>query len=242
MEKNTIIHAHIIAWNEENILPYTLDYYSKFCEKIFIYDNYSTDNSDEIYKKYNKVTVIKWSNDDKYNDVHLIKIKNECYKNESRTADWVIVCDCDEFLYHSNLIEKLNEYKLKGITIPLISGHDMVSSEFPIYDGELLTNKVKVGSDMYMPMCKNIIFDPKINIYFTLGAHSSTSDNTIYSENRELKLLHYKFLGVNYVEKLYKNRVDRLSDFNKQHGLSVHWNNVPYEYMKTILEKNNNVI
>ena len=39
------IHSHILAWNEEKILPYTLDYYSTFCEKIFIYDNMS----DEMY-------------------------------------------------------------------------------------------------------------------------------------------------------------------------------------------------
>jgi len=51
------IHAYIIAWNEEKILPFTLDYYSKFCEKIYIYDNMSTDNSDKIYKKYEKVIV-----------------------------------------------------------------------------------------------------------------------------------------------------------------------------------------
>lgn len=43
-----IIHAHILAWNEEKILPFTLDYYSSFCEKIFIHDNMSTDSSDDI--------------------------------------------------------------------------------------------------------------------------------------------------------------------------------------------------
>jgi glycosyltransferase involved in cell wall biosynthesis len=54
------IHVYIISYNEEKLLPFTLDYYSTFCEKIFVYDNYSTDSSDEIYKKYNKVEVIKW--------------------------------------------------------------------------------------------------------------------------------------------------------------------------------------
>ena len=48
------IHAHILAFNEEKILPFTLDYYSLICEKIFIYDNMSTDSSDNIYKKYDK--------------------------------------------------------------------------------------------------------------------------------------------------------------------------------------------
>ena len=54
------IHAHILAWNEEKILPFTLDYYSNICNKIFIYDNMSTDGSDDIYKKYPKVELIKW--------------------------------------------------------------------------------------------------------------------------------------------------------------------------------------
>ena len=54
------IHAYIIAYNEEKLLPFTLDYYSTFCEKIFVYDNMSTDSSDNIYKKYPKVTVVKW--------------------------------------------------------------------------------------------------------------------------------------------------------------------------------------
>ena len=48
------IHAHILSWNEEKILPYTLDHYSNICEKIFVYDNMSNDSSDDIYKKYPK--------------------------------------------------------------------------------------------------------------------------------------------------------------------------------------------
>ena len=64
------IHAYIIAWNEEKILPFTLDHYSQFCEKIYVYDNMSTDGSDQIYEKYDKVVVKKWQTPDgKYNDV-----------------------------------------------------------------------------------------------------------------------------------------------------------------------------
>ena len=152
------IHAHILSWNEEKILPYTLDYYSQICEKIFIYDNMSDDGSDEIYKKYEKVEVIKWDSKNEINELNYINIKTQSYKERSRNqnVDWVIVCDCDEFLYHPNLMDKLSEYKSKGITVPKVSGHDMVSEVFPEYDGKLLTEKVKVGSQRYQPMCKNI--------------------------------------------------------------------------------------
>ena len=238
------IHAYIIAWNEEKILPFTLDYYSKFCEKIYVYDNMSTDNSDEIYKKYDKVIVKKWdSPEKKYNDVVLSELKSNVYKQSRKhNVDWVIVCDCDEYLYHENLIDKLKEYKENGVNIPKIDGHDMFSDTFPTYDGKLLTDKVKIGSETYDPMCKNIIFSPSLNITYMPGAHTNKVDNPIYSESAELKLLHYKFLGKDYVLERYGNLSEQLSDFNKQTGLSGHWNRPPIKYMDEMKEKQFKVI
>lgn len=238
-----IIHAHILAYNEEKILPFTLDYYSNICEKIFIYDNMSTDSSDEIYKKYSKVTVIKWDSNNEINEFNYINIKNNAYKKSREyNADWVIVCDTDEFLYHPRLLEKLKYYKENGITVPKVNGHDMVSETFPNYNGESITNKIKTGSEVYPPFCKNIIFNPKLDVSFGIGAHSFQANNAVYSNSPELKLLHYKFLGVEYVESIYKARAERLSDFNKQNKLGEHYFNVPYEYMTKLLSENIQVI
>jgi len=238
------IHAHILAWNEERILPYTLDYYSDICTKIYVYDNMSTDGSDKIYKKYPKVSVIKWSSNETFNDMSNAQIKNNAYKQFSRkkNVDWVIVCDTDEFLYHPNIIEKLKEYKEKGINVPRISGHDMVSESFPVYDGGKITDKVKIGSERYQPMSKNIIFDPNLDVNYGMGAHSFNSDNTVFSEEEEFKLLHYKFLGKDYVKELYEARAKRLSDFNKQYKLGVHYLNLPFEYMDKMITENRQII
>jgi hypothetical protein len=236
------IHAHILSWNEEKILPYTLDYYSKICDKIFIHDNMSTDSSDEIYKKYEKVKVLKWDSNNEINEFNYTKIKSNAYKIYSRDADWVIVCDCDEFLYHENLMEKLDEYKKNGITIPQIDGHDMVSELFPEYDGNPITDKIKIGSETYQPMCKNIIFDPKIDVEYGIGGHSIQSKQGKLSPTAELKLLHYKFLGKEYVKNIYISRAKRLSEFNKQNKLGEHYFNLPYQYMDTMLKNNYKVI
>lgn len=238
------IHAHILAWNEEKILPYTLDYYSKICTKIYVYDNMSTDGSDKIYKKYPKVSVIKWNSNDQINEMNYVNIKNNGYKTYSRNknVDWVIVCDTDEFLYHPNLIEKLEGYKSKGINVPRISGHDMVSENFPTYDGILITDKVKVGSERYQPMCKNIIFNPNLDVNYGIGAHTFNSEKAVFSEEEELKLLHYKFLGKDYVKELYDSRAKRLSNFNKQHKLGEHYLNLPFEYMDKMINENRQII
>jgi hypothetical protein len=238
------IHAYIVAWNEERILPFVLDYYSQFCEKIYMCDNMSTDSSDEIYKKYEKVIVKKWqSPDKKYNQSYVdYELKSNIYKLSRGKADWVIVCDCDEFLYHENLLGKLKEYQEKGITMPRINGHDMFSEKFPEYDGELITDKIKIGSEVYDVMCKNIIFNPKIDVRFGLGSHSNTSPNAIYSETPELKLLHYKYLGKDYVKWRYGNLSQQLSDFNIKHRLGDHWNRPPMKYMDEMKEKQYKVI
>lgn len=238
------IHAHILAYNEEKILPFTLDYYSNFCEKIFIYDNMSTDSSDEIYKKYNKVEVIKWDSNNEINELNYLKIKNEEYKKRSRNnnVDWVIVCDCDEFLYHPNLLEKLKEYKNNNINIPLISGHDMVSETFPLYDGDFITNKIKIGSKRYEPMCKNIIFNPNLDVKYGIGAHTFECLNGNFSNYPELKLLHYKFLSKEYVKNLYITRAKRLSTFNKQNKFGEHYFHLPFTYIDNLLKENYQVI
>jgi hypothetical protein len=240
--RNMIIHAHILAYNEEKILPFTLDYYSVFCEKIYIYDNMSTDSSDEIYKRYPKVVVIKWDSNNEINELNYINIKSNGYKQNSRNVDWVIVCDCDEILYHPRLLEKLQYYKDNGITVPRINGHDMVSKVFPEYDGELITTKVKTGSEVYPPFCKNIVFNPRLDIQYGIGGHSFQANNAVYSNSPELKLLHYKFLGIEYVENIYKARAERLSQFNKDNKFGEHYFNVPFEYMDKLLTENIRVI
>jgi len=238
-----IIHAHIIAWNEERILPFTLDYYSQFCEKIYIYDNMSNDGSDEIYKKYDKVVVKKWSNsNNNFNEIEATQLRNNAYKQSRGKADWVIVCDCDEFLYHPNLIDKLKEYKNGGITVPKIDGHDMYSDDFPVYDGELLTDKVKIGSETYDMMCKNIIFNPTLDSQYGVGSHSFKAENAVYSDDPELMLLHYKFLGKEYVLWRYENLAKRRNKLMEQTGMGGHWTRPPMKYMDEMKEKQNKVI
>ncbi len=133
--------------------------------------------------------VTKWDSGNEINEINYVNIKSEEYKKRSRGqgVDWVIVCDCDEFIYHENLLDKLNEYKQLGITVPRIDGHDMVSTEFPKYDGELITTKIKTGSQTYEPMCKNIIFHPDLDIKYGIGGHSFNSADGKFSDRETPK-------------------------------------------------------
>jgi hypothetical protein len=228
------------------MLPFTLDYYSSFCEKIFVYDNYSTDSSNEIYKKYDKVTVIKFNSENSQNENIQKTIKSQEYRKFSRNSevDWVITIDCDEFIYHPNLVEKLKEYKQLGVTVVQTSGHEMVSETFPIYDGKLLPSKVKIGSDKMPMLSKSIIFDPTIDIDFSVGAHNFTSSRTVLSPKDDIKILHYKCLGKDYVTNIYRERYNRLSKSSIQNRWNTHYAEIDnfLFLMDNILKNNKNVV
>jgi hypothetical protein len=217
------IHAYILTYNEEAILPFTLDYYSSFCEKIIVYDNESTDSSNDIFKRYNKVSVVKWKSDT-INELNYLQIKNNAYKNSRKDdVDFVIVCDCDEFLYHPNLIEKLTEFKQQGIDMPMVKGFEMISNVYPEYDNKFITKKIKEGCDNDF-LNKNIVFNPMKNVQFGIGGHSNISPDSVKTDRAELMLLHYKFLSKEYVSNRYDMLEKRLSDFNKSNGFGHHYN------------------
>jgi hypothetical protein len=217
------IHAYILAYNEEAILPFTLDYYSSFCDKIIVYDNESTDSSDEIFKCYKNVSVVKWKSDT-INELNYLQIKNNAYKNSRKdNVDYVIVCDCDEFLYHPNLVYKLEEFKQQGIDMPMVKGFEMISEKFPEYDGKLITKHIKEGCDNDF-LNKNIVFNPMKDVTFGIGCHTNVSVDSFKTERAELIMLHYKFLSKEYVCNRYDVLEKRLSDFNKANGFGHHYN------------------
>ena len=137
--------------------------------------------------------------------------------------DYVIVCDCDEFLYHPNLVEKLKEFKQQGIDMPMVKGFEMISKTFPEYNSELITKKIKEGCDNDF-LNKNIVFNPMKEVAFGIGGHTNQSPDSIKTERAELMMLHYKFLSKEYVSNRYDMLEKRLSDFNKANGFGHHYN------------------
>jgi hypothetical protein len=143
-----------------------------------------------------------------------------------------------------DLINKLKEYKKLGVNVIKTSGHEMVSENYPIYDGRLLPEIVKIGSKKMPNLSKSIIFKPDMDMNFDVGAHSFTSNDVIISENDDIKILHYKFLGKEYVTENYKKRLERLSQVNKNRKWGIHYSEINKVYLMIdeILKSENEVI
>jgi len=220
----SIIHYYTLCWNEEKILPFVLDYYSPFCEKITVMDNESDDNSHSIITSYPNATIQSYSSKGEIRDDIYLDIKNNIWKESRGKADWVIVCDTDEILYHPNLMEKLDELKAQGVSIIKPYGFEMYAESFP--QKSILEIQNGIEDNRHLRKC--IIFNPNMieEINFKAGCHKCDPVGKVrfYSDD-DFKLLHCKSLSLDYLIARYETFQRRLSGYNIENKLGKHYLN-----------------
>ncbi len=218
-----IVHYYAVCWNEENILPFVLDYHKRFVNRFIIYDNYSDDHSVEIINKYTNTNIVEFKTDG-FNDLVHIDIKNNCWKKSRGKADYVIVCDIDELIHNDDIQTKLNSLKTEGYSIVKSYGYNMYSTDYPQYSsGELITDKVKKGVRHPM-MDKCILFDPHsiVEINYKPGAHECFPWGKVkLYRNEDIKLLHYKHIGLQQLIDRNKMYAQRLSKENIENNFGT---------------------
>lgn len=224
--KHPIVHYYAVCWNEEKMLPFMFDYYDQFVDHYTVYDNCSTDKSEEIIRSHKSAKIIKFSTDGFNDQVH-IDIKNNCWKKSRGKADYVVVCDMDEFIYHPQIKEFFSKSVKNGDTFFYPVGYDMYCDKYPSYSkGALLPTVVNYGvqCDTYS---KCILFDPHrvVEVNYWLGAHEARPLGIIkkLAIREPLKVLHYKNLGLDYVLDRIRQYRGRLSQENINNECGVEY-------------------
>jgi len=187
--------------NEEVILPYFLRHYGSFADRIFVWEDGSTDKTREILAAHPKVTVLDVETHG-INDVYWVTKLWPQYEQLSRgRADWVICVDADEFVYHPSLINVLEWEKTLGTQLIHCQGYSMIADAPPTTSGQIY-EEIQYGlQDRWSS--KWIIFDPEIYIRFHRGRHGPSEEITpgiIMRAHTGIKLLHYRYLGAQYYE------------------------------------------
>lgn len=220
------------------MLPYFLKHYSKFCDLMTFYDDNSTDNSVSIIKSFPNTEVLPQYDtpNDRFDDQHMLNLKNNAWKKD-RDFDWVIVVDVDEFLYHPDLLKKLEEYKNSNVTVPLTTGYDMYGKVFPSGE-EQIYDQIKLGRHAGNHS-KKVIFNPRyVDINYDIGCHTCNPLGQVgYSLDNEFKVLHYVYPSHEYMTTRRKMIFERLSELNKENGWSTHNDS----YSKMTEEEYNNL-
>jgi glycosyltransferase involved in cell wall biosynthesis len=196
------IAVFAVCFNEEKMLPHFLNHYTRFADRIVIWDNQSTDRSVEIALSYAGVEVESFDTGGNFSEVALTRIRNECWKGCG--ADIAIVCDIDEILHAPEDLAGFFARKNADVFRP--TGFEMVADEFPSDYARLITDQVKEGV-RHEGYSKPVAFRPGVirEMNFSYGSHAARPvaerDIRVYESARysdTLKLLHYKNLGVEY--------------------------------------------
>jgi hypothetical protein len=195
-----IVHLHASTWNEEKMLPFFFRHYDRIVDRYFIRDNYSTDGSLEILKQHPKVSVSQFTFKGDSIVLAGCEGENRIWKSSRGEADWVAVCNVDEFFWHPDLRWYLHECRRQGITFLRSTGFQMVSDEFPKADDDLPRTHTRGGNDPFFN--KPAFFNPDAVVESRFGVARHSCDplgRIVRPAVEEILLLHYKYLGRDYV-------------------------------------------
>lgn len=205
------VTIYSVCWNEEFILPYFFKHFKKRfpSAEFVVYDNMSYDNSREIIKA-NGGKIIDFDTAGEYREDILTSIRNTCWK--SSDADWVIVCDMDEFV-------ECDEEFLQTTSASVIKceGYEMVGNENDI---ESVDRGVR--SFFYD---KAVVFKPsKIKeMNYGPGSHRCSPVGEVEFASERVVLKHMKHVSLSNVIERYDKIHKRLSAVNDENNWGRHY-------------------
>ena len=182
------IETYILANNEERLMAYIMRHYTQFSDVILL-ENSSTDRTVEIAEAMGG-KVWSFDREDEINDEWFTYIKNNCWKDSK--ADWVIIVDADEFVYHPNIKEYLEK---TDATIFLPKFFNMFSETFPTTEGQIY-EEVTMGRE---EGGKTNIFKPSEiqEISYGPGCHNAIPvGNVILKTDSEIITMHLSLIHI----------------------------------------------
>jgi glycosyltransferase involved in cell wall biosynthesis len=218
------IEAFILCNNEEMIMPYLMRHYNQFAH-VTILENNSTDNTVKLAKSLGADVNI-YDVPDEINDQWYMDVKNNCWKGSK--ADWAIVGDADEFVYHPKILSILEKTKA---TIFLPRLFNMFSEKFPTTQGQIY-EEVNMGIEGGGKMN---LFRPSAikEINYDAGCHSAHPVGDVQLDvNSPIMTLHMRNLSKEYVIDRNARAAARLSQLNKDMKWGYHYNATPEEISK----------
>jgi Glycosyl transferase family 2 len=201
------------------MLPYFFRHYDDFIDRYFIADNGSQDGSLDLLRSHPRVVLSEFTVEGPSFVLAAKAHYDECWKQSRGQADWVVVCNVDEHLYHPGMRDYLSTLSSRvSLIVPM--GYEMVSDTFPASPSPLY-KQVRTGVRRLLND-KPQMFSPDLirEIHFHPGRHGADPLGHVQMPpTREVKLLHYKYLGLDF----YSNRLTKLRSGLREQDISSGW-------------------
>jgi glycosyltransferase involved in cell wall biosynthesis len=222
-----------ICHNEETFLPYFFRHYKSFADHIVILDNHSTDGSFKICEQ--EANHVEKLDSDGLHRIDLMTSLKNSYWKSLKDFDWVFIVDIDEIVYHPNMLGFLENAKEQGCTVLKPTAYQMICDAYPTGDGQI-TEIMPYGVLSTEEVCqafltcnnfdKKCVISPKdiVETNYGPGAHYARMAGRVKElADPDLKLLHYRLLGLDYLLSKNRMRAKRLIAEKVAEGSSVHY-------------------
>lgn len=190
------IDLYTISWNEQRMLPFFLDHYGAWVDRIVVFDDGSDDGTAEALAQHPKVDLRRFPPKRTSFVTEALALWQDVWKESRGRADWVVVTNIDEFHYHPRGMRRyLEACTAAGVTILHPRGYAMVGDAFPP-PGSSLVESLRRGVPM-IGHDKRQVFDPDAidEIRFGPGRHfCEPTGNVVEPSRPESVLLHYKYV------------------------------------------------
>jgi Glycosyl transferase family 2 len=206
------------------MLPLFFRHYDSLVDRYFIHDNQSSDRSLEILAAHPRVTVLPLHLDGDSLCQAAFEQVNTFWKPSVGSADWVAVCNVDEFFWHPDLPWYLRQCRKRGITWIPTRGWEMVGDDFPSPDEHLPTTR-RAGV-RHPPLDKPSFFNPSAitDSGFGMARHvAAPVGRVVVPERCEMQLLHYKHLGFEYTVRRQAELGERMRALDRKKKWGFHY-------------------
>ncbi len=210
------------------MLGFFFRHYDDIVERYVVFDDGSTDDSLELLRAHPRVDLRSMppyaDPDSRVRSGQALQ--EHCWKESRGAADWVIVTDVDEHLYHPNLASYLAGCLDKGVTAIPSLGYRMLAEEFP-QAGVRLSERVVRGQPTTHYSKMNIFSPDAIEATnYGLGRHTAQPLGRVVLPPRdELILLHFRYLGFERTHRRHQEYLtrQRAKDLENGWGIQYSW-------------------
>lgn len=224
-----IIHLYTRCWNDAHMLPFFFKHYDSWVDRYYIYDDGSDDGSIDLLRAHPRVVIRSQPplSDPQSRVESQRRLQNEIWKESRGQADWVVLTDLDEHLYHPEILPYLEECRNNSVTVIPALGFEMISKSFPSHAEETLFDICTTGAPSRS--CTKVgIFNPdKISeTNFAHGRHRGKLSGLVLApKTDQLLLFHFHYLDFDRVVSRHKRYLarQRSKDIENNWGIQYTW-------------------
>lgn len=220
-----------LTYNESKMIPYVMPYYERLgFDKLYVYDNESTDNTVELLKQYPFIEIRTFKTKGKNNRIQS-ELKTQFIKKYQNQKDtWLYISDFDEVIYYDGNFRKyLQEKNSQGYTYLNQIMIEPITDKFP---NNLVHKNCEIGH-IWKDIsggAKMTLFKPYEikNVSYGPGAHkvNVSSKSILKSLNhQEIKSFHLKYIDYDYCleqtkfAQLRRSQEDIKRNFGSQYNI-----------------------